>query len=438
MPSIPAIAQLMIIFSLIVLAAARKVHLGLAAALGGVALALWRGAGIPAIAASVLGELLNPDTLFLLILMTCIMAFSSAMKKSGAMNTFVDAVMKIAPSPRIALAIAPLIIGTLPMPGGAILSAPLVDAMDSERRRDSGVLASANYWFRHCFELSWPLYPSFILTASLTGIPAAKLIALNVYAPLSIFTLGLIFVIPPLAADAGNAKSHNVTRPRIFSRLAAFIAGIAPLALVIGVYIAFAVFWGAVSPSITLGDSYKSMVGRYAPIFIGLVAGGASIAGRRDGIKAFRGCVTASTLKLIATIAGIRIFSALIGEAGLAEIAAQELTGAGIPTIAAVAIVPFVAGLVTGVGFGYVGLALPIVLGLVAGGGPLSREAAIVLAAAFGYLGMMLSPLHVCMVVSAEHFNIGLPGMYRRFALPLSLYIIIAMGYVALLSAIGL
>jgi integral membrane protein (TIGR00529 family) len=438
MPSIPAIAQLMIIFSLIVLAAARKVHLGLAAALGGIALALWRGAGIPAIAASVLGELLNPDTLFLLILMTCIMAFSSAMKKSGAMNAFTDAVTKIAPSPRIALAIAPLIIGTLPMPGGAILSAPLVDAMDSERRRDSGVLAAANYWFRHCFELSWPLYPSFILTASLTGIPAAKLIALNVYAPLSIFTLGLIFVIPPLAAEAGNAKSHNVLKPRIFTRLAAFIAGIAPLALVIGVYIAFAVLWGAVSPSITLGDSYKSMIGRYAPIFIGLVAGGAFIARRRDGIKAFRGCVTASTLKLIATIAGIRIFSALIGEAGLAEKAAQELTGAGIPTIAAVAIVPFVAGLVTGVGFGYVGLAFPIVLGLVAGGGPLSREAAIVLAAAFGYLGMMLSPLHVCMVVSAEHFNIGLPGMYRRFALPLSLYIVIAMGYVALLSAVGL
>ena len=195
---------------------------------------------------------------------------------------------------------------------------------------------------------------------------------------------------------------------------------------------------GGASPSITLGDFYKNMIGRYAPIFIGLVAGGAFIARRPDGIKAFRGCVSPSTLKLIATIAGIRVFSALIGEAGLAEKAARELTGAGIPTIAAVAIVPFVAGIVTGVGFGYVGLAFPIVLGLVAGGGPLSREAAIVLAAAFGYLGMMLSPLHVCMVVSAEHFNIRLPGMYRRFALPLSLYIAIAMGYVALLSAMGI
>jgi integral membrane protein (TIGR00529 family) len=428
----------MIIFSLIVVAAARKVHLGLAAALGGVALSLWRGSEIQAIASAIFEELFNPDTLLLLILMTCIMAFSSAMKKSGAMNTFVDAVTRIAPSKRTALAIAPLLIGTLPMPGGAILSAPLVDAMDSERRRGSGNLAAANYWFRHCFELSWPLYPSFILTTSLSGIPAAKLIALNIYAPIALFSLGLIFVVPRLSGDSGEAKSHNVDGPRLLGRLAAFVAGIAPLALVIGVYIISAILWGAISPRITLADSYKNLIGRYAPVFIGLIAGSARIAARGNGLNAFRGCVPVSTLKLMATIAGIRVFSALIGEAGLAEKAALELTGAGIPTIAAVAIIPFVAGLVTGVGFGYVGIAFPIVLGLAAAGGPLSREAAIVLAAAFGYLGMMLSPLHVCMVVTAEHFKIGLPGMYRRFAPPLGAYIAIAMGYVALLSAIGI
>lgn len=437
MQNIPAIAQLLIIFALIVLAAARKVHLGLAAALGGIALSLWRGTEISAIASAISGELFNPDTLLLLVLMTCIMAFSSAMKKSGAMDNFVAAVTAIAPSKRIAMAIAPLIIGTLPMPGGAILSAPLVDAMDSARHRDSGILAAANYWFRHCFELSWPLYPSFILTASLSGIPAAKLIALNIYAPIALFSLGLIFVVPRTAADSSDAISHNVAKQRLSGRLAAFISGIAPLALVIGVYAALAILWGALSPRITLADSYKNMIGRYAPVFIGLLAGSAHIASRGQGLKAFRGCVPASTLKLMATIAGIRVFSALIGEAGLAEKAAMELTDAGIPTIAAVAIIPFVAGLVTGVGFGYVGLAFPIVLGLAAGGGPLSREAAIVLAAAFGYLGMMLSPLHVCMVVTAEHFKVGLPGMFRRFAPPLGAYIVIAMGYVALLSAFG-
>jgi uncharacterized protein len=99
-------------------------------------------------------------------------------------------------------------------------------------------------------------------------------------------------------------------------------------------------------------------------------------------------------------------------------------------------ILPFVAGLVTGIGFGYVGLSYPILLGLfpVSGQGDLPREAAVVLAGTFGWAGMMLSPLHVCMVVTAEHFRTGLAATMRRFIVPLSLYVLVALGYVAVLS----
>ena len=56
------------------------------------------------------------------------------------------------------------------------------------------------------------------------------------------------------------------------------------------------------------------------------------------------------------------------------------------------------------------------------------------LAGAFGYAGMMLSPLHVCMVVSAEHFKVGLPATIRSFALPLSLFVAGAAIYVTILA----
>jgi len=100
----------------------------------------------------------------------------------------------------------------------------------------------------------------------------------------------------------------------------------------------------------------------------------------------------------------------------------------------AVALLPFVAGLVTGVGFGYVGLAFPIILGLIPSGFPL--EAGVVLAGAFGYAGMMLSPLHVCMVVSAEHFGTGLAGTIRRFALPLAAFVAVGSAYAFVLSTV--
>jgi hypothetical protein len=132
-------------------------------------------------------------------------------------------------------------------------------------------------------------------------------------------------------------------------------------------------------------------------------------------------------------IVGIRVFSAILGKAGVPHAAALELENAGIPTVIATALIPFIAGLVTGVGYGYVGLAYPIVFGMLGSKGAIPLEAAVVLAGSFGYAGMMLSPLHVCMVVTAEHFKVGLTAMIRRVALPLSIFIGIVLIYVSFL-----
>lgn len=430
---LPVIVQILVIFSAIVLATTRKAHLGLAAALGGVVFALWRGLGPAATAAAVGRELFRADTLLIMVLMTAIMAFSTAMKKAGAMDAFSSALRAVTPSPRSAMAVAPLLIGTLPMPGGAIMSAPLVESMDPSKSQGGDVLSAVNYWFRHSLELAWPLYPAFILTSSLSGIEAGRLILLNAYALPLLFVLGLLFVAPRGAgAEDGSARTHSAeaaARPSLGRRLAAFAHGVGPLAVVLGSYIALDALWRGAGSTLGLGASAAALFGRYAPILAGLALGSAFLARRSGGWACFKGNVNAATFKLIAVIAGIRVFSALLDGAGAAKAAATELTAAGIPLLAAVALLPFIAGLVTGVGFGYVGLAFPIILGMLPEGGAIPREAGVVFAGAFGYAGMMLSPLHVCMVVSAEHFGTGLAATIRRFALPLALFVLVASAY---------
>lgn len=429
MQSIPALVQVAVVFVLVVVASARKIHLGIAAALGGLILAVWRGIQ-PLVAVRIaLVEVVNPDTVLLVLLMACIMAFSTAMKRSGAMEKFSSSLSALAPSPRVAMALAPMLIGTLPVPGGAILSAPLVDAMDPERTRGAAVLSAANYWFRHNLELAWPLYPAFILTCSLSGLSAGRLMALNFYAVPVLFTAGLLFILPPLhAIDAVPGK-----QAALGPRLRSFAAGFAPLAVVLGTYVLLDRIWNILVPSLALEPKTAALVGRFAPIYLGLAAGSLKVALSPTGRDTFRNSIGLSTVKLVAVIIGIRVFSELLGAAGIANAVAGELAAAGIPTIVAVAVLPLVAGLITGIGFGYVGLAFPIVLGLVPVGGTFPREAAVVLAGAFGYAGMMLSPLHVCMVVSSEHFGVGLTATMRRFAPPLAVFIAVAMGYVSLL-----
>jgi Uncharacterized conserved protein len=74
------------------------------------------------------------------------MVFSSAMKKAGAMERLANSIIAVAPSRRMAIALAPMLIGTLPVPGGAVLSAPMVESMDSEGRMSGEALSAANYF----------------------------------------------------------------------------------------------------------------------------------------------------------------------------------------------------------------------------------------------------------------------------------------------------
>ena len=92
----------------------------------------------------------------------------------------------------------------------------------------------------------------------------------------------------------------------------------------------------------------------------------------------------------------------------------------------------------TGVGFGYVGLAFPIILGLVPAGGAFpARGSRRARRCAFGYIGMMISPLHVCMVVSAEHFKDRTAGDDSSICHSSRLiFMIAALAYVVLLASI--
>jgi hypothetical protein len=47
---------------------------------------------------------------------------------------------------------------------------------------------------------------------------------------------------------------------------------------------------------------------------------------------------------------------------------------------------------------------------------------------------MMLSPLHVCLVVSSEHFGVGLASTIRRYAAPLAIFVALAAAYAGVLS----
>lgn len=438
MPVLPILVRILVVFGIVVIASSRKVHLGLAALAGGWAFALWQGLPFGRVVHMSLEEFLDPENLLLLLLVTLIMVLSSAMRKAGAMEDFARSVKAVARSRNASIVLTPVLIGTLPMPGGAAFSAPLVEALDPEKRLGPDRLSAANYWFRHSLEVWWPLFPSFILTATLTGFEVSRLVLINIYMFPTMVFLGWLFLlklpsrgIPEPSAGPGTAPAGRGTGAlRV-------VAGFAPLILILGTYAVLDLAYRAAGPALGLGAA-AALTGRYLPILSGVGAGMIYVAVRNRGRGVWKGTLNLGTLKLAGVVAGIRVFSGLLSAGGAAESAASELAAAGIPPLAVAAVLPLISGLVTGVGFGYVGLSLPIVLGLFRAGafGALALEPIVALATAFGFAGMMVSPLHVCMVVSAEHFKTTLPQTIRRFAAPLGLFLVAATAYVAVLARV--
>ena len=109
------------------------------------------------------------------------------------------------------------------------------------------------------------------------------------------------------------------------------------------------------------------------------------------------------------------VFKYCLDVSGLIDIASKEMEAAEISPIYAVAGLPFLAGMVTGVAVGFAGASLPVVVGLVGSSGSgLSPMATLVLSYGCGYMGMMMSPLHLCALVTRDYFDSSLWAIWRR------------------------
>jgi hypothetical protein len=131
-------------------------------------------------------------------------------------------------------------------------------------------------------------------------------------------------------------------------------------------------------------------------------------------------------------IIGIQCFStaltAPLDSAGstLVSLMRDEMIGMGIPIILVIIGVPLISGMVTGVAFAFVGASFPLVFALLGPSPGFNVLASTtVLAYVSGYVGMILSPIHVCFVITLAYFKTSLFRVYPFLLGPL-LFVFVA------------
>jgi len=407
----PAVLKIIIVFVSVLAVSRAKVPLGAALIVGGLVLDLWAGMTAGATALSLGKSFVNPELWLFIVMTVLIVEIGHYMTEQKNADEIIAATKRWGGKHGRAVTsmAVPAVIGFIPMPAGALFSAPFVEQAAGVDGSTPDWKSAVNYWFRHIWEYWWPLYPGVIVAMSVFEMEVWKFISAEfLYTPVAVGA-GYYFLVRPhvkrLASHGGSGEGGNNKR--------AFVLML-PIIVVIGSLFFVPQLLGIVLPGLTL--QIRKMLG----VDIGLAGGIVVILCdmiRSGKVTLFRKVLTARTANVLVSLTGVLVFKYLMTASGLLPLAGKELTESGIPLVVAVAGLPFLAGMVTGLAVGFTGTSFPLVVGLMASeGSGLTPLATLVLAYGFGYAGMMLSPVHLCLLVTRDFFSGSMRRILRLIA----------------------
>lgn len=386
----PSIALLLSIAVILILLRL-KLHPGFAI-LGGTVIIVLLVLPLSSVPPLMLRTLLDRQTLTLLVVVASAMTLSGLMEIKGLLARLAATMEGI--GPRLAMHLVPAVIGLVPMPAGALVSATALGGLTQRLGLSPERGTFINYWFRHIWEFSVPIYPTIIVTSAVLAVPLV--LVAKTLAPMTALVIALGVILsyqllkktPRIEGQAkGSARSIAYTLLKaswhilmlivlIFSRVDAMIAF--PLTLVL-------------------------LVGQQRPNWPELK-------------EAFRYGLNPRILLLLYAV---MLYKATIESSGIAKMLIADMEAAGLPPSIMLVGLPLLMGLGTGYGPAFSGLALPLLVPYIVVDSGI-KTSALMLAFVSGMAGQLLSPMHLCLILSAEHLKANLIGVYR-YVLPLTL-----------------
>ena len=407
-----ALLKLVLVFIGIVVLLSRKWNLGLVLLLASVAVGVLFAHPLVEIARDVLLTTIDLLTLRLALIVVLIMTLGELLRQTASTKNMAEALQALIPNGRIVIAAIPALIGLLPMVGGAMFSAPMVDKVGDRLHASGERKTFINYWFRHAWEPILPLYPSLALGAALMNLTTIQLMRATWPLAVTAVMSGLIFGLMGLPAR-GDAPPTPTPRAQALRALA---TSIWPIMLVITLALLL-----PVDERITL------ILSLLITIALMMTAWRIPL---RDLATILRERIP---WKTVVVIFGALTFRRVLENSGAVVAVSDGLTDLHIPLAVIAFSVPFIAGLLTGLLTAGYSIGFPVVLPLVvADGGTITPGWAVWLIAG-GFVGIILSPVHLCLGLTRVYFEVEWGPVYRLLA-PAALLMVAAAAAVLLLS----
>lgn len=308
-----------------------------------------------------------------------VMCLEIELRASGALAGMVHSLQRIFSSNRVTLAVMPAFLGLLPSLGGARFSAPIVEAASEDLQLEQDHKAAINFWFRHIFEFSSPIIPGMIMACSIAGVAFSDFIAHLCWLTVLAFAAGWFVLIRPIKNDVqkqlqadSDEKSQNKTD---------LILSLAPV-IITFCLVVFVDFNASIAMGLVTAAMW--LVLRYTNRFVSL----------REIICG------ACDYKMFLNVLCILYFIQLLTVTNVLTEIVQAFQSSPLPIPVIIGSVSFIIGVLTGMSQGHVAIVMPIVAAM--GTGDLNLAG---VAMAFGVAGQMLTPTHMCLVVTVDYFK---------------------------------
>ncbi len=392
------IVSLIISIVLIVVLVRFRVDLGVSMLAGAAALSLVVGRPIVWTLIELGRAAIAPDTLLLLARIVTIIALGALAGRLGYLDRFVEGLRRLISDNRIVIALMPAFGGLLPMPGGAMLTAPLVETATSKGDVTPEQKFFVNYWFRHVWEYVWPLYPGIVFAAALVGRPVGDLSVANMPLTAAAIVGGVIFVL--LRVRAGRNEHTAGERSKGLHDL---LVGIWPFGVVIAGVLILKFELALVVLAVTI-----------LLIIFEKVKGPDLLSSLKRGAR----------FEIITLVLGVAAYQHLLTAAGIVEAVPPFFLRMHMPELLVLFALPALVGLITGVTLAYIAVTFPLLLPLM--GGPELDLKLVMFAYASGFVGVLLSPVHLCLVLSREYYRANISRSFRMLVLPSILIMAVA------------
>jgi len=368
---------LIVAFTLVVALISKRLNAALSILIGAMAVAISYGASVQDFILLSIQALQDPQTASLTLQVTVIGILGYCMKETKLIDDLIAGLRTILATKTL-VAVIPAIVGLMPMPGGALLSAPLIDQEADKLKLTPERKVTVNITFRHIWFYVFPLSSTLILAAGLAGIGLYQLILIQIPSFVLSIALGYLLFIRQLDSDRNPKAQRNYK---------VVIEGLAPILIAVAL----------------------NLVGLQLAISVGLGVFSSLLMKRTRPLRAMKLLWEGVPWGPALSIVGVMIFRRVIEESKAIPLLFDILKEARIPLVIFASFFPLLIGAVSGLAIAGAGISIPFVLPLFGTSAP-ALVSIIVLST---YAGYYVSPLHLCLVLSNQYYKARIQHVYR-------------------------